>query len=139
MKRIAIRDDFNVFDVSDEEDVQIIIGKINVEENADIQLDLSGCLIDYPATSKLVDTIIEQLSSLPGAKKIQIVTDYMLPITTVINWVLLGSNKLNMHNTKELPPEEIIQTIRTALGPFNISLTITIRNKAGKTCDEQTI
>jgi hypothetical protein len=139
MKQIAIRKDFNVSDVSDEEDVQTIIGKINIGSDTDIQLDLSGCLIDYPATSKLVDTIIEQLSSLSGDKKIQIITDYMLPITTVINWVLLGSSKLDMHNTKELPPEQIIQTIRTALRPLNITLTITIIDKTGTTKDEQTI
>jgi hypothetical protein len=139
MKRIAIREDFNVSDVSDEEDVQTIVDKINIGLDTDIQLDLSGCLIDYPATSKLVDTIMEQLSSLAGDKKLQIITDYILPMTTVINWVLLGSNKLDMLDKKELPLEQIIQIIRTALRPFNITLTITIRYKTGKTKDEQTI
>jgi hypothetical protein len=82
---------------------------------------------------------MEQLSSLAGDKKLQIITDYILPMTTVINWVLLGSNKLDMLDKKELPLEQIIQIIRTALRPFNITLTITIRYKTGKTKDEQTI
>lgn len=136
MKRISILEDFNVRDVSDEEDVQPIVDKINIDTDTDVQLDLSGCLIDYPATSKLVDAILIKLSSLSGDKKFQIITDYVLPMTTVINWVFLGSEQLKMHDKKELSLEEIIQAIDKVLRPLNIKLKITIMDKSGTLIDE---
>ncbi len=139
MKIIAIRKDFGVSDISDEEDVRTIIGKIDVESNADVQLDLSGCLIDYPATSKLMDTIVEQLSSLSGRKDLQIITDYVLPMPTVVNWLFLGSRRLDMGLNKGLPYNELIQILQTALRRSNIVLKITIRDSEGKARNELTI
>jgi hypothetical protein len=139
MKIIAIRKDFGVSDISDEEDVRTIIEKIDVESNADVQLDLSGCLIDYPATSKLMDTIVEQLSQLSGRKELEIITDYVLPMPTVVNWLFLGSKRLDMDLNKGLPYNEIIQILQTALQRSNIVLKITIRDSEGKAGNELTI
>jgi hypothetical protein len=136
MQTIAILDDFKINDVSDEDDVQSIINKIIINGETDVKLDFSGCLIDYPATSKIVDKILDQLWSLPGVKKLHIVTDYILPITTMVNWVFLGSQKLNMAGQKEMSNAEIIQTITTALNPVNILITISIIDKTGVTKDE---
>ena len=139
MKIISIRQDYGVSDISDEEDVQTIVGKIDIESNADVQLDLSGCLIDYPATSKLLDTMVEQLSSLSGRKKLEIIIDYVLPMPTVLNWLFLGSRQLDMDLKKGLPAEELIQIVQTALQRSDIVLTIIIRDKTGNVKHELTI
>jgi hypothetical protein len=136
MRLIAIRNDFLVNDVSDEEDIKSILEKIDIGTDVDVRLDLSGCLIDYPATSGLIDKVIKQLIPLSGPKDFEIITDYTLPMSTVINWIFLGSCQLNMLDKKELSLDGITRIISDVLKPLNIKIKVTIKDKAGLTQNE---
>ena len=52
MKRINPKDDFGkeFFDVGDENFVNLIINRINIEGNKEIELSFQGCITNYPAT-----------------------------------------------------------------------------------------
>jgi ACT domain-containing protein len=139
MKIINIRDGFEVYDISDELDVSAIVNRINIELNNHIQLNLSGCLIDYPATSKIIDKIIEQLSLLTGVKKLEIITDFVLPMSTIVNWLFLGSIQFGMESKKGLGYDELIELAQKALNKSNIELSITIKDKKGAVINEVTI
>ena len=139
MKIFSIRNDFSVSDLSDEEDASIVVDKINIESNPDVQLNLSGCLIDYPATSKLVDNILDQLALLPGKKYLEIVTDFNLPKQTVMNWLFLGSRRLDMESKKGLSYDDLIKTIQYALLSLDISLRILIIDNTGNKLHEVAI
>ncbi len=139
MKIIAVRRDYGVSDISDEEDVKKIVDNIDIQSNVEVQLDLSGCLIDYPATSKLVDKVVEQLSLLSGEKKIEIITDYLLPMSTIANWLFLGSKGLSMELKKGVPFRELIDILQKAIQPSAIAIKIKIKDRQGNTVDELSI
>lgn len=139
MKTISIRKDFGIYDVSDEEDVSIIINEINIELDNEITLDLSGCLIDYPATSKLIDSILEQIKSISGEKTLNIITNFVLPIPTIANWLFLGSKMLKMETIKGLSLDEILCLAENSLCDTGIILNIIVRDIEGNNVNEITI
>ena len=66
MKKILIKEKYGIIDVGNEEKVKEIIDDIDIKSDNVVQLNLRHCLIDYPATGKLIDKILFQLNSLPG-------------------------------------------------------------------------
>lgn len=139
MKIFAMRESYGISDISDEEDVEIVAEKIDIESNRDIRLDFSGCLIDYPATSKIVDRILNQLLPLDGKKTLEIITDYALPMETVANWIFIGSERLGLETNKGQSYEGLVKKLQAALAVFDIVLRVKIVDQAGETRDELTI
>jgi hypothetical protein len=139
MKIIAIRQEYAVTDISDEEDVQVIAEKIDLGAETEVQVNLSGCLIDYPATSKLMDVILEKLSLIHGNKKIEIVTDYRLPMPTMLNWLFLGSIRLGIRDVRGLPIGELKEILEKAMCKDEIMLTVIVKDTKGSAIETLTI
>lgn len=78
MKTINIATDYQM-KITQERHADNIISRIEsgggLEENLEITLDICGCALDYPATSKLIDYIFEHLSTLNGEKEFHILID----------------------------------------------------------------
>ena len=54
MMHINVLADYG-FDLSDQDTVRNIAMKLPSVDDAELVLDLSGCVLDYPATSLLID------------------------------------------------------------------------------------
>lgn len=79
MKPINVVSDFNQIKIAQERHVNDLIKKIKdagvVENEKHIELNLEGCITDYPATPRLIDYFLEHLSGLDGDKSLYIKLD----------------------------------------------------------------
>ena len=128
MKKIKILNDFGVYELGNIEDVSRIVDSINIESNAEVELDLSGCLPDYPATSLIIDKIISQMRLVSGKKILSIVLEFSLPLETLANWLFLGSAELNIENDKSLSLDRIKSLIHESLEKYDIEIKIITNN-----------
>ena len=101
-----------------------------------MQLSLRHCLIDYPATAELIDSVLFKMQKLPGRKELLIVLDYDLPKQTLLNWLFLGSRFFGMKTVRELPMEELEKILHSKLGESEISLEVSILDRSGETIAE---
>ena len=128
MKEIKIRQDFGIYELGSDAEITPVIEKIDIENNAEIQLDLTGCLPDYPATSLLIDKIISQMRSMTGKKHLVIILEYSLPLETLTNWLFLGSKELKIEKDKSLSLSDIKSLIQDGLQDSNIEIVIRIND-----------
>ena len=128
MKEIKIRQDFGIYELGSEAEITPVIEKIDIENNAEIQLDLTGCLPDYPATSLLIDKIISQMRLMIGEKHLVIILEYSLPLVTLINWLFFGSNELQIEKDKSLSLDEIKSLIQNGIQDSDIEIVIRIND-----------
>lgn len=77
MIEINMRKDFNLIKLAQERHIKQAISLIDDKpgNDNDIVLDLSGCIIDYPATPKFVDYFLFQLEKKEGSKSLSIKVD----------------------------------------------------------------
>ncbi len=132
MKKIAIYEKYGINDLGDFSEISEIIEKIDIESNNQIELNLKHCFIDYPATSQIIDRILDQLKDLKGIKKLLILHDYYLPESTILNLLLLGSQFFNIQADKELKIEELKNIVNSKILSYNINLEILVVNRADK-------
>jgi hypothetical protein len=132
IKKIRIKEEFGINDIGNEQSVNEIIDKIDIKSNKLIELNMRHCLIDYPATANLIDRILYSLSKLEGEKVLFIVHDYVLPKITLLNWLFLGSKFFKIEKERELPQEKLEKLIKEELKKSNISIEISICNRAGE-------
>ena len=128
MKTINILEDFGVYELGSEEEVNPIVEQIAVEGNTEVVLDLSGCLPDYPVTSLIIDKLIRETRPLQGKKKINILLEYNLPRETLVNWLFLGSKELKIEDNKSLPLPEISNLIFENSHKSNTEISISIKD-----------
>ena len=127
----------NINDVGDEEQVDSLLRNLRLENEKEVELDLSQCMIDYPATSTLIDYILKHLSQISGDKVFIIILDYDLPKQTLLNWLFLGSTFFGIEKDKEMTTKSIEQIILSKIIEKNITLIIKIKYKTGvKETDE---
>jgi len=128
MKTINILKDFGIYELGSEEEVNPIVEQITIEGNTEVELDLSGCLPDYPVTSLIIDKIINEMRQVEGKKKITILIEYNLPHETLVNWLFLGSKELKIEDEKSLPLPEISNLIFDNSYKSEIEISISIKD-----------
>lgn len=126
MKHINVFEDYGIYELGSEDELKPLLDDINIDNNFDIILNLSGCLPDYPATSQIIDVIINQLKHLPGEKKLTIKMEFNLPQETLVNWVFLGSKEIGIEDQKELILAEIKNLVMSNLLKSNIRASIIV-------------
>jgi len=72
---ISIFKDYSIFDAGKQRNIEEVIKKLPAFTDELITLDFTNCLIDYPATSKLIDKILSELSNMKGSKVLTIQSD----------------------------------------------------------------
>ena len=115
MRKISIKEEYGVNDLGDIESVNKIIDKIDIQGSPNITINLRHCLVDYPATSKLIDNIIFQLSKISGRKELVLILDIYFPEATILNLLLLGSVYFNIEIKKEIPIVEMLDIINNKI------------------------
>jgi hypothetical protein len=64
--------------------------------DSELLLDLSDCIIDYEATSIVMDAAIRQLMTLNEPRRLEIVFNLQFPKRLLLKWLFLGSKELNL-------------------------------------------
>lgn len=95
MKVINIKKDFGEYDAGNAQKIKLFIDDLVINEN-EITLNFQHCITDYPATSKIVDKLVEQLKDLKDKKLLVIQTELDdLPII-ILNSLFHGSKQLGL-------------------------------------------
>ena len=139
MKRINPKDDFGYefFDVGDEDIVNLILDKLNIEDNLDVELNFQGCITNYPATSRVIDKVLFQLEKLTGDKHLIIKVSLEDDKIHLLNGLFFGSKFLDIQEDSEiLSLEKMDYTIEEKITQKNIKLNIQLVNKSGKILKE---
>ena len=135
MKTINPKRDFGseYFDVGDIDIVNLIIQQINIENNNDVKLNFQECITDYPATSKILDKVLEQLNKLPGEKSLLITLGLADDPVHLLNGLFFGSNFLGIQEDSDiLPLEDMKKLIDQKIVQADINITIQqVDNKTG--------
>lgn len=132
MKQIQVREEFNINDLGDFSEIVEIIPKLDIESNSIVELNLRHCFIDYPATSQLIDRILDQLNVIPGKKELIIIQDYYLPESTILNLLLLGSKYFNIVADKEIELEVLQRIINEKIEKGSIVIQINVVSRTGE-------
>ncbi len=131
MKKIALYKDYGITDAGNEDKIKDIIDKILVDENQ-VELDLTRCMIDYPATSMLIDKILSDLTGFPNKKILIIKVSYFLPEQTLLNDLLGDSKFFEIVAKTEIPIKDLTEKIKNKLVPVEIALTVEILDASEK-------
>lgn len=132
MKIISLVKDYNINDAGNEDKIVGILNNISTESNSEITIDLLHCIIDYPATSMLIDKLLFQLAEQPNNKILLIDVSYFLPEQSLLNDLLGDSKYFGIEAKKEIPIDELRKKIDDCLVPKNILLTVRILNRTGE-------
>jgi hypothetical protein len=138
MTKINVENDFNHIKLAQERHVNELISKIEdkgvIKNTTEIELNIEGCITDYPATPKLIDYFLNHLCAKNGQKKLIIKLDglgnkeiYILYIL-VLEGVFFGIND-KIENEAEVNTWK--EVIDQKLKDENISLKViyTTENK----------
>lgn len=133
---ISVFNDYKVFDAGSKNSVEEIIKKITIDSN-EITLNLARCIIDYPATSLVIDKILTELlkKKKPGLLIIQ--THLNIIETLLLHWLFIGSNFFKIDDSKKKSSlEELKGILQKKLSSKKLRIQIQIINKLGKTLKE---
>jgi hypothetical protein len=124
--KISLLKDLHVKDAGTDRNVNAILGRLNIAEN-EVVLDFFDCGVDYPATSKLIDKVLADLSLRKGKKKLTILFDLDINEFVIHKWFFLGSVFFNIpENRKDLNNAEFKRVIREKLLQVDTVLEIEI-------------
>lgn len=133
---ISVFKDYKIFDAGSRNSVDEIIRKISVTSST-VTLDLSRCIIDYPATSLIIDKIITELQkkNKPGLLIIQ--THLNIIETLLLHWLFIGSNYFQITDAKKKNTvDEFKGIINKKLLSKKLRIQIQVVDKGGKMLKE---
>lgn len=131
MNLIRVFKDYGEYNLQSISKVDQLLAKIVFTEESEIELDLTECLPDYYATSKLIDKAIGTLKRVPGAKILRIVTDFRMGEAPLLNGLFLGSEILDLRDDHELDIETLRSRINPKLRDLNLCLQVSMPDNQG--------
>ncbi|MDD4032128.1 MAG: hypothetical protein PHS48_02655 [Bacteroidales bacterium] len=132
MKKIQIKDDYNITDFGEVSEINKIIEKINIGTETVVELNLRHCFIEYPGTSYIFDKIFDQLRTLSGPKELVVIFDYYLPESNILNLCFMGSKYFDIEEDKEDSLDTITKKIKEKIVNDNIIIEIRVVNRNGE-------
>lgn len=88
--KISLLKDFKIFDAGSQSSIDKILDKIKIT-SGELTLDLSRCIIDYPATSVLLDKILNDLIKTEEPRILVIQTHLDILELLLLHWLFIGS------------------------------------------------
>lgn len=127
MAQIDVLADFG-YDLSDRDKVRNIALQLPSIDDAVLILDLSGCVLDYPATSVLVDAAIDRLQAVSPPRRLELKFNIPFPPRVFEKWFFFGSALLP-EKYHLLSSDELRAKIESALESLQTTIIIS-RNDA---------
>lgn len=104
---ISIFNDYAIFDAGKQKNIDSILVQLEKVTANEVVLDFTNCLIDYPATSKLIDRVLVDLSQVTSHKKLTIKSDLTVNNESLLLSLLVwGSTFFDFSNIKRTSPAE---------------------------------
>lgn len=132
MVKINIADDYNQIKINHVRHISKLIEKIEKKDvlgnEIGIELNIEGCITDYPATPRFIDYFLNHLSNQNGEKKLHIKVDGVGNKEVYILSILVLEGKFFEINNKIDNEEEVgiwKKIIDGKLKEKNISLKVT--------------
>ena len=128
-KVFNLYNDFGMKDAGNRILVRSILERLDILSHKNVELNLQSCLLDYPATSILLDHFLYQLSNIQGEKAFIVRVDCNLPDATLLNWLFLGSSFFKIEDSKVLAKDSIKTILSNHLSKHSISLIINVTDR----------
>ncbi|HEY5464209.1 MAG TPA: hypothetical protein VIJ95_13185 [Hanamia sp.] len=135
---ISIFEDFQIFDAGSKSSVEKIINKISIT-SSDVTLNLSRCILDYPATSLIIDKILNDLLRKDSPRVLIIQTHLNIIEILLLHWLFIGSIFFQIDDSKKkIMIDEFKALINKKLSSKKIKLQLQIIDKSGNLLTEFT-
>jgi hypothetical protein len=113
-------------DFSDEERTQAAAKDIRSMVSADIEIDFSGCILDYFATGQVVEAALMAQRAAQAPRRLVLTFNIPFQERLFIKWFFFGGSLLGPeHNSMEL--DEMREHISSALRQHGTTVIIKIR------------
>jgi hypothetical protein len=120
--------DFEIIDLTDETEIEKFLREIQINNDEEIVIDVSGCLIMYD-TAEFIDKLLGKIRITGKQKKLTIQIDYnFISEDSLYDWLFRKSSVLehdvstdNVQNIKSV----VLQKIKNN---YNIEFTVEILN-----------
>lgn len=124
MKTIKARDELDM-DLSDPMVTRELARRMPQFQESTLCLDFSGCILDYPATSSVVDAALERLSKCEAPRRLIICFNVVFSERMFLKWLFFGSECLGLQQ-KSPSDKEIRDSLVRELTQRDISLEIVL-------------
>jgi len=130
MKIFNIANDYNHINISSPRHINKLMAKINLDDfdnEAQIELNLKGCLTDYPNTPRLISFFLERLATIDGHKELIIKLDGLGNKEIYILYDIVLEGKFFGINEKIAPDQKLDawhERMNAILVDKNMTLTI---------------
>jgi hypothetical protein len=123
---ISLVKDLHIYDAGTERNIQPILNKIHVTEN-EVTLNFCDCGVDYPATSKILDRVLNELSKMEGQKRLSVIFDFKINELALHKWFFIGSEFFDISEFENsYTNDQFKERIATKLNQTAISMSIII-------------
>jgi hypothetical protein len=132
---VKMVDQLGFNDISELPKVESLLKVLKIDSSY-VELDLTNCLIDYPATSQVIDTILFKLESIDKDRNLLITTDFLFPHDTLLNALLSGSKYFSLEDLRINSLKEIEARIRSKTARTGLKLQIRVVSGPGNIIHE---
>jgi len=123
--RINAKEVFGTRRLNIEETTSVCAAKLPLFTDGHVEIDFSGCVLDYPATSIICDEVLKRLDSVPVPRALIFVFDIDFAERVFLKSFFFGSARLKLECEKATE-EEIKTNLKAALLGLNATLTLRI-------------
>lgn len=97
-------------------------------DDGDVQMDFSGCVIDYEAASIIMDATLTKMAGKKGPKTLILIYNIPFQQRMFLKWFFLGSQVLGLHKGTA-SDEDILTKVKSGLQRLEVALKIHIIQK----------
>jgi len=112
-------------DLSDPKTTEEVAKRIPACDESGMILDFSGCIVDYPATSAVLDVAFERLDACKPKRNLILRFNINFDERMFIKWFFFGSQRLDLQQ-KIATDAEIRQKLLAGLGRLSMHLKIEV-------------
>lgn len=106
------------------------VAKLPPQFDQAVEIDFSGCLIDYEPASVLMDAILGRISQNANPRELTLIYNIAFQERMFLKWFFLGSKTFNL-NKGTAPDEEIRQKVVNGFKSLGIRLRIITISRDG--------
>ena len=119
-------------DLADEELTRRISKDLETIAEPQLEIDLSGCILDYPATSAVIDGALRSLSQTETPRSLVIIFNIPFHERIFIKWLFFGGDLLE-EEEYDLDESVLRKRLNHRLGKRDVCFTVRIRDPLEQT------
>jgi hypothetical protein len=126
--KIAVKEDYKIFDLTDEKTIKVFLDIFQINNDEEIEIDVSGCLFDYHKAGFFLK-LFEKIRNAGQPRKVTIYTTYkFLSDYTLYDHLFresfISKNNSETGDTRDIK-EQLSQKVKE---DYNIDFKMEMRN-----------